>query len=305
MLYLAIAVFVSSLVPTILKYSRKNQLDVNYIIVVNYFFAAASSGIAAYRNGLFNGFYSISKSNILRMFSEITQANTYLLILIFGIFSGILYYFALMITRYSVMDNGMGTTSMFSRLSFLLPLVVSMLVWHEVPSVISTIGMIAGVLSLVIMMSTSFFEKKHIKIGMLVLLLFANGVVELNNKVVVTYSVSPAYKSLFVCIIYGVALLVSGGFLILTTARNKMLVSIRPEEQLLGVVLGLQNVLYSFLLLKALEVLPAALVYATTASGGVLMSSAIGILIFKESVTQRQKCAIIMTICSLILINIG
>ena len=80
---------------------------------------------------------------------------------------------------------------------------------------------------------------------------------------------------------------------------------IQVKEVLLGAALGLSNLLNSFLLLKALERLPAALVYATTASGGVLMASMIGVLFFREALVRQQKWAIVLTISSLILINIG
>lgn len=305
MLYLVCTVIVSSLVPSILKYARKNQLNADYIILVNYLFAAVSAGIAAYQAGLFGGFSAVFDSSFTKLFAERSEANTYLLVLLVGICSGILYCVALMLTRSSVVDNGMGITSMFSRLSFLVTLTVSALVWREIPGVVSMFGVILGLLPLLMTLWAPHHKKQIGRVDLLLFLFLSNGIVELNNKIVVVYSVSPAYKSLFVCIIYEVALLVCAGFLFCGAIKKKSLAPILPREVLLGIALGLPNAVNSFLLLKALEVLPAALVYATTASGGVLMSSAIGVVFFKESLRPRQKIAIALTVGSLILINIG
>ncbi len=303
MLYLVVAIVVSSLVPTILKYAKRNGLDTDIIILINYFFASVMSGITAFGTGLPQGFGSIVNAEPMRVFTSATLANSYLLVLLFGICSGILYYAALVITRQSVICNGMGITSMFSRLSFLIPLAAAAIIWGELPGMISLFGMVLGIVSLAVMLDpTGHVVNKKL---MLFALLVINGMVELNNKIAVAYSAEPNFKSLFVFIIYCVAFIACGVCMIRNAIKFNKTYRFNGKIVLLGSLLGMQNVIYSFTLLKSLEMLPAALVYATAASGGVLMSNLIGVYGFKESLSKRQIVSIVLTAISLILINIG
>lgn len=304
MLYLALTIVVSSLVLTILKYGRLKKLNVDYIILVNYIFATAVAGIAAGRDGLFKAIPLIQQSRITTLFSEISVPNTVLLIFVLSLFSGVLYYTALIVSQISVVINGMGATSMFNRLSFLVPLIGSAVLWREYPSGLSIIGMLLGVISLYLMIKkTGSLGTGNMNFLPLCLLL-ANGIVEINNKILVMHSAGPEYKNLFVFTTFVFAALFCGTVIILK-GRKVCLGKIGIKEILLGMGLGLPNVLNSVLLLKALEILPAGVVYATVAAGGVLMSNIIGLTVFKECIGRYQKIAMILTIFSIVLINIG
>lgn len=301
MLYVAAVVIISSFVPTILKYARLKDLDTDYVIFFNYVIAAASSWIVALRSGSVQDFSSIKDSDIRTLFRTVSMPNTFLLVVIVGSISGVLYYAALLLVKSSVVENGMGKTSMFSRLSFIVSLIAAVLIWHEIPSPMSGLGVLLGIVSVILLLNDS--QKKNGRKELLILLLLVNGLVEVGNKLFTMYTIDTKYKDMFVAFIYLMALLSCIVALVFhgRDRREKP----KLKEAGLGVLLGFPNVVNSLLILRALEVLPAVITFASIASGSVLLSSLIGKYVFRESVRKRQKAAIAVTICGLILMNAG
>lgn len=302
MLYILMVVVISSFVPTTLKFARIRSLNTDYVIFFNYLIAAVFSGVKALRSGMVSGIPLIAESDIRELFYNITIPNTYLLILIVGIVSGALYYAALILVKMSVVENGMGKTSMFSRLSFLVSLVAAVLIWHEIPSVVSGLGILFGIASVILLLKDS--EKRQGNTILLILLMLVNGLVEVGNKLITMYSISTRYKDLFVAVVYIVAFFFCSAVLVASQNKNRS-ERASMKEVGLGVVLGIPNVANSLLILKALEALPAAIAFASIASGSVLLSSIIGSVVFHEQIKKNQKIAIVITVCGLALMNLG
>ena len=305
MVFLILTILVSSLVPTILKYANQKGLNVDNVMLVNYGIAAAFSSALAFRSDLLPSFGFLGNCRLSCLFSEPTLANTCATVLIFGILSGFLYIACLYLSRYSVVENGMGISSMSNRLSFIVPLAFSVIVWKEKLSPSSTAGVIMAVASVSVIVLESLGNRRVPRPMLLVGLLVFNGLVEINNKIVIRYSIRPEYKDLFIFVIFTVAFTVCLVCTIFNNRRTNEKFRITPLEIEFGIGLGLPNMTNSYFLLKALEALPTAAVYASIASGGVMMSSLIGRFLFQEKLTPYQKLAIVLTIISVLLANIS
>ena len=127
--------------------------------------------------------------------------------------------------------------------------------------------------------------------------------IETNNKIVVNYLVDQTYKNLFVSIIFAVALILCIVYITISHIRARKKFTVSMKEILAGICMGTGNVLYSLLILKALESLPAATVFAASAVGVVFVVAIIGRIAFKEQLSLRQKVALGITIISLWLVN--
>lgn len=71
-----------------------------------------------------------------------------------------------------------------------------------------------------------------------------------------------------------------------------------------GIAVGIPNFYASFLLLPALSVLPAFIVYPVSSVGVILLVSLAGALFFHERHSSRQKLGILLVLAALILLNL-
>ena len=75
-------------------------------------------------------------------------------------------------------------------------------------------------------------------------------------------------------------------------------------ELLAGVIVGVPNYYSSYLLLRALQQLPAFLVYTLFSTGTILLVMLFSLIFFKERLNKRQLFGIVLIFGALILLNI-
>ena len=132
---------------------------------------------------------------------------------------------------------------------------------------------------------------------MLLILLLAEGGASAMSKVF--DEVGPPHLSdQFLFCTFTVAFL---GCAIIALARKQ-----RPglAELGFGMLIGIPNFLNARFVLKALETVPAVIVYPTCGVGAILLVSLAGILFFREKLAKRQWVAIAAILVALVLLNI-
>ena len=71
-----------------------------------------------------------------------------------------------------------------------------------------------------------------------------------------------------------------------------------------GIAVGIPNYYASFLLLLALVVLPAIVVYPINSTGWVLLVMALDALVFPQNYPERQWLGILLVLAAMVLLNV-
>ena len=140
-------------------------------------------------------------------------------------------------------------------------------------------------------------EKYRIHPSLLVLF-FTSGVGSMFNKLFQKYALQE-YKNHFLLAAYFLSLLI--GIVLFLKGTNK---SFTIRASLIGVVMGLCNMLGNFFLLKALHLFQASVVFPVYSAGSIVYITLMSFLLFHERLNRNQAAAISLTVGALILINL-
>jgi len=213
-----------------------------------------------------------------------------------GMINGVFFMTAMMANRYNIKRVGVVLPNLFSKLGALLvPLVISILLFGEMPGMLQVIGFVLAILAIVLMNAHSG-SQSIAATATLFLLLFMEGMAS---------SMSKVYREV------GNDLL-SDHFLLFTFTSASLLCLIvlilkherlGGKELLFGAMIGIPNFLAARFVLKALETLPAIIVYPSRSVGTIVIVTLAGIFLFKERLSKRQAIALPVIFAALILLN--
>lgn len=218
------------------------------------------------------------------------------LTLALGVIAGILYLGNFVLLKFNMTHNGIVMSSIFMKLGVLVPTVMAVVVFHEVPRWTQVVGILIAVVAIILIN----FEKDALsegkkKLWLLVLLLmsgFAEGMTnvfdELGNA-----QLSDGY--LFAT--FGTAFLIS---IVLAIKGGK----VTGKEVLFGALLGVPNYFFSRFLLQSLESVPAVLVYPTYSVTTIIIITIVGVVAFREVVSKKKLCALGLILLALVFLNI-
>ena len=279
MLFLLLAMLSSSVLAIVLKYLNSNYAYGVYFI--NYVTCALLAFLTMEPKSLYNG--------------DPTP-------LWLGAIAGIFYLASLAANGYSIHKNGAILSSVFTRLGVLVPIFLSVALFHERPTLVQGLGVALAVAAAVVM---NGLPQKHqrgpsvkgIYLIPLVLTLLLNGSSDSMSKIF-TQLGSRQDDGLFVFYIF----LFAGLLTLILLIRERRPISRR--DLLFGVLVGVPNFLSSRLLLAALTELPAFLVYPSYSVGVILVISVASFLLFRERLNRRQLGAVGMILGALVLLNI-
>ena len=191
---------------------------------------------------------------------------------------------------------------MFTRLGVLVPILLSVALFGERPTLVQGVGIALAVAAAVVMNGLpgrgdlpAAGQKVHLL--PLVLTLLLNGTADAMSKVF-TQLGQRQDDGLFMFYIFLFAGLAT---LVLLVRRRQALTR---RDVVLGVVAGVPNFLSSRLLLAALTRLPAFLVYPCYSVGVILVISAASYVCFQERLNRRQLGAAGMILAALVLLNL-
>lgn len=279
MLFLILALLASSVLAMVLKYL--NSSSPYGVYFVNYITCALLAFAAMEPKALYNG--------------DLTPCWL-------GGITGLIYLASLTANGYSIHKNGAILSSVFTRLGVLVPILLSVTLFGERPTLVQGLGVALAVAAAVIMNglpsktgASSVAGKVYLL--PLILTLLLNGTSDAMSKVF-TQLGRRQDDGLFMFYIFlfaGVATLV-----LLVRERR----SLTGRDVLFGVLVGVPNFLSSRLLLAALTQLPAFLVYPSYSVGVILVISVASFFLFRERLNGRQMVAAGMILGALVLLNL-
>lgn len=284
MIYLIIAVFTSSAVSIFMRLGEKHIKNNFAMFMANYFVCASIAAAFLFTSGK-----SISPS-----------INGFPFAVGLGAFGGILYLSSFVLLKFNIGKNGVMLSSVFMKLGVLVPSLMAIIIFREMPTALQIIGMVLAVAAIIII----YFEpsgdasSKHTKgIVFLLLLLFLAGLVESLANIYEKLG-NPDLKDLYMVSVFVSAMLLSAAVVIFK--RQK----IGWKDLAFGVLIGIPNYFSTRFLLLALSSVPAFVTYPVYNIGAIILIGLAGILIFREKAGIRKFIGFALIIAALILLNI-
>lgn len=279
MLYLIAAIFSSSLVSVVMRLSKTRIKNENSLLAVNYLICAVvAGGYMGLGNALPQG------------------AGNAAAVMGIGTVTGAMYLLGFLLFQWNVGKNGVVLSSTFMKLGLLVPIVFSVLFFHETPNAMQLAGFALAIAAVILINSGGEKKAAHSRFALIALLL-ACGTSDAMSKV---YEVlgPPEYKEQFLFYTFLSAFLMC----LVPILRKKE----KPggKELLWGALLGLPNYFSARFLLSALTQLPAVIVYPTFSVTTMVVLTFAGILFFKERLTRREWTGIALILAALIFLNI-
>lgn len=273
MFYLVLAIMSSALVSIIMRLSEKYIHNNISMLMVNYIVCS----ISAY------------------FFTTFTLGKGLPITLLLGVFGGIIYLISFLLLQYNVYKNGVVLSSLYAKLGIIVPVLMSILLFSEVPTIFQVVGLILSAIS-IFYMNMQKGEKIKLNITLLSLLI-VNGMTDGLSKVFEQVG-NQEQSSLFLFVIFVFAFI--GSFILMLTKKQK----VGKEELLFGVLIGVPNFFSAKFLLRALYSLQAVVVYPTYSILAVVVVSIVGVLLFKEKLTKKLLISIMMISIAIGLLNV-
>lgn len=281
MIYLILAIGCSVMISTALRLSKKYVKNEMGMFMTNYAICTALSLS-----------YMQDKTQVL---SLVNGEGT--LTLVLGMIGGILYLVSFLFMKTNIDRNGVVLSSIFMKLGILVPTIMAITIFHEVPRWTQMVGIIVatGAIILINFEKDALSEGKN-KFYLLMLLLiggFAEAMANIYDKIG-----DASLKDGFLFSTFGTAFIVAVILSIL--GRNKL----TSKELLFGVLIGVPNYLFSRFLLLALESIPAVFIYPTYCVSSIILITIIGMVVFRESISKKKLIALGLILLALVFLNV-
>lgn len=213
-----------------------------------------------------------------------------------GGINGFLYLASFWLLQINVRRNGVVLSGTFMKLGVLVPTVVSVLVFNEIPKPAQILGFLAALVSIVLIQSESGQKSAAFKSGLLLLLL-GGGSADAMSKIFSELG-NPLLEEQFLVYTFASALCLCIGLAVFRKQR------LCAADAAWGLLIGIPNYYSARFLLKALGSVPAVVTYPTYSVATILVITATGVLFFKERLSRRQYGALAVILLSLVLLNI-
>lgn len=278
MIFLILAILSSSMISILMRLSSDkisanlSMLAINYVVC-----ALLGAGYAGFRVVL-------------------PAAEGFPVAVWLGFASGVLYLAGFVLFQRNTRKNGIVLTSIFMKLGLLVPIVLSVLLFREVPTASQIAGFCIAIFAIVLLNLKKERTGAGFGMGLILMLLMCGG--------------SDAMSKVFE--VFGPAEL-SDPYLFYTFASAAVLCLVlvvrkmeRPgfRELLYGTLIGIPNFFSAKFLLGALTKLPAVVVYPSFSVATMLIVTLTGVAVFQERLSRLHWVALLAIIAALILLNI-
>lgn len=280
---LILSVATGTWIAIVFKFINRGKVRAHMVICVNYVIAAALTALSCINSlkqagGFGGGSWGVA--------------------VVSGVLLGLAMRANLIYTEKSTAVNGVGSTTFFNRIGFFPCILVTAVLWREIPGAAQCVGLALVIVSMLEMVR-SFGRISVSRISGILLLMGSTTALELMNRIFSRYC-DQEQKPFFLLLSFLTALAVSA----VVICKKGRMGRITRKELLLGAALGIPNTLNNSLKLKSLETLSATTVFATFAVGTMVLSTVIGALLFKEKINRRTLFATALAAVSVALVNL-
>ncbi|WP_432666521.1 SMR family transporter [Wukongibacter baidiensis] len=301
MISLFSAIFCSSMIAVIFKFSEKKQSNRVAITTFNYIIACMISYLLLPQKKIFSTmlFYSFGSEakEVFANGSMFSNEASAAWAIIIGSITGCIYFSSFWLYQYSVNKNGAALSATFMKLGVLVPTILSIFFFKEIPTALQLLGILMAVAGiLIINLSVEKNIVQNLKIDLLFLFILG-GLGDFNSKMYQSFG-QVEYKELYIFSLFITALIIST---IILFIKNK---KITRNDIIIGLLVGIPNQLTAYFLVRSLNSLKASIAFPIFSTGTILLVNIINITLFKEKLSKSQNVAIGVIMLSLIFLNI-
>lgn len=286
MIYLILAILCSSCITLVLKAGAKYSGNRYAMLSCNYITCVIMSVIFMPKDVVFD------------------MADGGSRVLMLALINGTLFLVCMTYNQINVEKNGAILTSTFVRLGVLIPTLLSIVFYKEIPSMLQVAGIVLVVIAFVIMGLGQKEEKKvereaaqKVVLLDLIILMFLGGITDSMSKVY-EQTCSMELDDWYLLITFAVALVLC----VALTVYKKQ--SFEWKSCAVGVAIGVPNYLSTLFLLQSLSKVEAFLAYPTYSVGSILVVITVSYIVFKEKLNQSQKISVGFIVGALLLLNL-
>lgn len=220
---------------------------------------------------------------------------------LFGAALGLLFFLGFFAFAKAVSTAGASLSAVSSRLSVIIPISMSIIIFREIPSYLQLSGIILALITIVLF----YFSIRHFSAGTflrmdyfyLFALIIGIGINDFSFKVFQNWRPGEE-KNFFILIIFSFAFLYSLSYILVKKIKFE------SHTVTTGIILGIPNVFSSYFLLGALNQLPAIIVYPSINIGIIVLTSMAAFLIWKEKLNIYGWWAMGFGISAMFLLSI-
>jgi drug/metabolite transporter (DMT)-like permease len=279
--FLLLTVLCSTSIALILKYSDTKKGEPIVLLAGNYVVATVTALIFL----IFNE---------TRIFSFYT--------LIFGSTLGLLFVLSFFAYAKAISFAGTGLATTSSRLSVIIPILLSIIIFDEQPKVIHVVGFVFTLMTFILFyLSVKGNHKKGegiLKYLFLLAVFVGIGINDFAMKLFKGWR-AESEEPYFVLFIFASAFIYSIIYIILKKIK------INQHTATWGLVLGIPNVFSTIFLLAALAILPAILVYPFMNVGIIILTTILAFIIWKEKLNRWGIFALVSGSIAILLLSLG
>ena len=213
-----------------------------------------------------------------------------------GVLNGFLFLGGFVLCQWNTRKNGIVLTSVFMKLGLLVPMIVSVLIFRDLPTWPQIIGFGIALIAIVLLNLKNERNGGRFRWQLLVMLLMCGGA-DAMSKVFEVLGPG-ALSDQFLLYTFAVAFVLCTGMVLYKKERPGL------WELMFGAAIGVPNFYASKFLLMALRDLQAVVVFPSFSIGTMLVTTVAGVLVFKERLRKLQCLALAAIVVALFLLNI-
>lgn len=212
-----------------------------------------------------------------------------------GVVSGVLYLGGFMLCQWNTANNGIVLTSIFMKLGLLVPMLLSVLFFREIPTWTQILGFCIALIA-ILMINFKKGSSGSFRWQLLAMLMMCGGADAMSK---IFENLGPAALSnQFLFYTFATALVLCTGIVLYKKERSGI------WELLFGAAIGIPNFFSSKFLLLSLTQVDAVVVFPSFSIATMLLTTLAGVFFFKERLLKLQWLALIAIVAALFLLNI-
>lgn len=286
MIYLIFSILTTTGILICFKTVKKQGQSVFILIVINYIVATLTGLIV----------------NISKVRYEEIDISSWIY---FAIIMGVLFISNFFIMALSTQKAGMSVSSVASKMSVIIPIVFSIVVFNESLDLLKLTGIIIALIALFLSLTKKQGEQKFIlKYAYFPIFLFiGSGIIDSLIKFSQASYVQDNNTAIFSASVFGISALC--GLIIIFFRFSYFKRFIKPKIIFSGFILGLLNFCALFSIIKALEYsgLDSSLVFLINSVGIVVLSVLTAVIFFHEKLVLMNWIGIVLSIIAIFILT--
>ena len=292
MIYLILAIVSSSLISIFMRLSENHIKNEMGMFMANYALCAV----------LAIGF--MDKTGMGYLLGTHDQHLT----VIIGIITGAFFLGGFLFLKYNMKHNGIVLASTFMKLGVLIPTIMAIIVFGEVPTVMQIVGIALAVAAIIIINiekepqpEKGVANKEHSNNGgnkkmLLLVLLLLGGLGDSMSNIFEKIGPSDG-KDGFLLLTFFTAFVITT--VIVIFGKKKVC----KADIIFGLLVGIPNYFSARFLLASLGSLEAVIVYPTFSVGTMVVVTIVGVLAFREKISKQKGIALGLIAIAIALLN--